>query len=90
VVSIISDIHQGAEPEWIVIHADNITGYTIDCACNLRLEDVEVETRLVRDEPEVVAVAVSDDGGKDISDMNAEKVLAERESIDRWMDALPF
>ena len=37
--------------EWLVIHADNITDYHIDVACNQRYEDIMPEVRLVKDEP---------------------------------------
>ena len=82
-----ADIQAG----WVVITADNITSWDIEIACGQDFLDVVPEVRLVKDAP-VVAPATADpnDGGRSISDMNIEKVLAERESLDRWMDSLPF
>jgi hypothetical protein len=40
--------------EWLVIHADNITDYRIDCACNQSFEDVTPEAYIVKDAPEAM------------------------------------
>ena len=67
--------------EWLVIHADNITDYRIDVACDQSYEYITPEVRLVKDAPPnpVTFDGVSD-SGKSIQSMNVEKDIAEYNS----------
>ena len=67
-------------PEWIVIHADNISEFVIDVACNQSCEYITPEVRLVKDAPNPVTFDGVSDGGQSISDMNVEKDIAEYNS----------
>ena len=66
--------------EWLVIHADNITDYRIDVACDQSYEYITPEVRLVKDAPNPVTFDGVSDSGKSIQSMNVEKDIAEYNS----------
>jgi hypothetical protein len=73
-----ADIQAG----WVVIEADNITGYTIEVACNQQGEDVVPEAYIVKDAP---AIPDSDDGGgQTIAQMNAASFTVDWTGQEIW------
>jgi hypothetical protein len=64
------------ESGWVVIEADDITGYNIEVACNQAGEDIIPQSYIVKDAP-LDAPQVADlDGGQSVKGMNDAAFLA--------------